>query len=249
MKCSITKQIVTDNKVIIHVVLYRPHIPVTLNGCHLFDFQLFLLWSRITTKSPGLTSCRNLSATFSFYLHRNIWQQTRHFFAVIQHVIFTHIRWWQPLFTPFHAHEWWPAKQNFKWAQVCFYSFSHSHLHQYNWESFKPSQTRLFTAFRQFVLNCLVLPLYCPPWRGRVAAVCSHVNSQELTHLLYCIIDKVSAIIRTDFFWEFPILTTCQPSPDSVSVSHKGLIRWNPSLDIQMDLLVLVEMPRVFLSL
>ncbi len=31
---------------------------------HLFDFQLFLLWSRITTKSPGLTSCRNLSATF-----------------------------------------------------------------------------------------------------------------------------------------------------------------------------------------
>ncbi len=90
---------------------------------HLFDFQLFLLWSRITTKSPGLTSCRNLSATFSFYLHRNIWQQTRHFFAVIQHVIFTHIRWWQPLFTPFHAHEWWPAKQNFKWAQVCFLLF------------------------------------------------------------------------------------------------------------------------------
>ncbi len=181
MKCSITKQIVTDNTVIIHVVLYRPHIPVTLNGCHglgrsvlsvtlyqkmllwpenvrkycfwntkslicsvdysvhpyagcaikavssllliffklglsvywhsrwtsssdcsasamggtllqwfmwthvalsatftavcvtnctwkgpshLLDFQLFLLWSRITTKSPGLTSCRNLSATF-----------------------------------------------------------------------------------------------------------------------------------------------------------------------------------------
>ncbi len=31
---------------------------------HLFDFQLFLLWSRITTKSPGLTSCRNVSATF-----------------------------------------------------------------------------------------------------------------------------------------------------------------------------------------
>ncbi len=76
---------------------------------HLLDFQLFLLWSRITTKSPGLTSCRNLSATFSFYLHRNIWQQTRHFLAVIQHVILTHIRWWQPLFTPFHAHEWWPA--------------------------------------------------------------------------------------------------------------------------------------------
>ncbi len=186
VKCSITKQIVTDNTVIIHVVLYRPHIPGTLNGCHglgrsilsvtlyqkvllwpknvrkyclrspkslicsvdydvhpyagcaiqvasslqsppccwysfkldlsvywhsrrtsssdcsasamggtflqwfmwthvalsatfsavcvtsstwkgpshLFDFQLFLLWSRITTKSPGLTSCRNLSATF-----------------------------------------------------------------------------------------------------------------------------------------------------------------------------------------
>ncbi len=34
MKCSITKQIVTDNKVIIPVVLYRPHIPGTLNGCH-----------------------------------------------------------------------------------------------------------------------------------------------------------------------------------------------------------------------
>ncbi len=149
---------------------------------------------------------------------------------------------------PFYAHEWWPAKQNFKWAQVWFYSFSHSHVHQYNWKSFKPSQTRLFAAFRQFVLNCLVLPLYCPTWRGRVAAVSSHVNSQELTHLLYRIIDKVSAIIRTDFFWEFPIsersrlteplplppnlvsrlgrpqpiLTTCQPSPDSVSVSHKG---------------------------
>ncbi len=58
----------------------------------------------------------------SFYLHRNIWQQTRHLPAVIQHVILTHILWWQPLFTPFHAHEWWPAKQNFKWAQVCFYS-------------------------------------------------------------------------------------------------------------------------------
>ncbi len=118
---------------------------------HLFDFQLFLLWSRITTKSPGLTSCRNFSATFplgSFYLHRNIWQQTRHFLAVIQHVILTHIRWWQPLFTPFYAHEWWPTKQNFKWAQVCFHSFSHSHVHQYNWEGFKPSQTRLFTAFR-----------------------------------------------------------------------------------------------------
>ncbi len=34
MKCSITKQIVTDNKVIIHVVLDRAHIPGTLNGCH-----------------------------------------------------------------------------------------------------------------------------------------------------------------------------------------------------------------------
>ncbi len=138
----------------------------------------------------------------SFYLHRNIWQQTRHFLAVIQHVILTHIRCWQPLFTPFYAHEWWPTKQNFKWAQVCFHSFSHSHVHQYNWEGFKPSQTRLFTAFRQFVLNCLVLSLYCPTWRGRVAAVCSHVNSQELTHLLYCIIDKVSAIVRTDFSWK-----------------------------------------------
>ncbi len=36
----------------------------------------------------------------SFYLHRNIWQQTRHFFAVIQHVIFTHILWWQPCYPP-----------------------------------------------------------------------------------------------------------------------------------------------------
>ncbi len=34
VKCNITKQIVTDNKVIIHVVLDRPHIPCTLNGCH-----------------------------------------------------------------------------------------------------------------------------------------------------------------------------------------------------------------------
>ncbi len=34
MKCGITKQIVTDNKVIIHMVLDRPHIPGTLNGCH-----------------------------------------------------------------------------------------------------------------------------------------------------------------------------------------------------------------------
>ncbi len=52
MKCSITKQIVTDNKVIIHVVLYRPHIPVTLNGCHGLGrsvlsvtlYQKMLLW-------------------------------------------------------------------------------------------------------------------------------------------------------------------------------------------------------------
>lgn len=28
----------------------------------------------------------------SFHLHRNVGQQTRHFFAVIQHFIFTHIR-------------------------------------------------------------------------------------------------------------------------------------------------------------
>ncbi len=211
----------------------------------------------------------------SFYLHRNIWQQTRHFLAVIQHVIFTHIRWWQPLFTPPYAHEWWPAKQNFKWAQVWFYSFSHSHVHQYNWKSFKPSQTRLFAAFRQFVLNCLVLPLYCPSWWGRVS--CSEFSCQfprtdppALSHHWQSVCHY-----QNWFFWEFPtsersrlteplplppnlvsrlgrpqpILTTCQPSPDSVSVSHKGLIRWNPSLDIQMDLLVLVEMPRVFLFL
>ncbi len=115
----------------------------------------------------------------SFYLHRNIWQQTRHFFAVIQHVILTHIRWWQPLFTP-PLCPWMVACQTkFQMGSGLVYSFSHSHVHQYNWKSFKPSQTRLFAAFRQFVLNCLVLPLYCPTWRGRVAAVSSHVNSKN----------------------------------------------------------------------
>ncbi len=58
MKCSITKQIVTDNKVIIHVVLYRPHIPVTLNGCHGLGrsvlsvtlYQKMLLWPKNVRK-------------------------------------------------------------------------------------------------------------------------------------------------------------------------------------------------------
>ncbi len=52
VKCSITKQIVTDNKVIMHVVLARQHIPGTLNGCHglvrsilsVVLYQKVLLW-------------------------------------------------------------------------------------------------------------------------------------------------------------------------------------------------------------
>ncbi len=53
MKCSIIKQIVTDNTVIIHVVLYRPHIPGTLNGCHGLGRSISLSYS--VSKDAAMT--------------------------------------------------------------------------------------------------------------------------------------------------------------------------------------------------
>ncbi len=60
----------------------------------------------------------------------------------------------------------------------------------------------------QHFANLFLIVWFClstaPPDEGAYPAVSSHVNSQELTHLLYRIIDKVSAIIRTDFSGNSP---------------------------------------------
>ncbi len=116
---------------------------------------------------------------------------------------------------------------------------------------FKPSQTRLFTAFRQLFLIVWFCLSTAPLTRARSCSVFS-CQFPRTDPLLYCIIDKVSAIIRTDFSWNSHLgtISVNRPlplPPNLVSrlgrpqpiwphvnhhrqcvVSHKGLIRWNP---------------------
>ncbi len=76
VKCSIIKQIVTDNTVIIHVVLNKPHIPGTLNGCHGLGrsilsvtlYRKMLLWPKNVRKCC-FRSTKSLICSVDYSVH------------------------------------------------------------------------------------------------------------------------------------------------------------------------------------
>ncbi len=77
-------------------------------------------------ESPGLTSCRNLSATFPWAaLPAQKYLTTDKTLLCSNSTCHSHTTSVDGslCLPPLYAHEWWPAKQNFKWAQVWFTLF------------------------------------------------------------------------------------------------------------------------------
>ncbi len=79
-------------------------------------FHLPTLSSQISYHHEIYWSFSNVPLS-CYHLHTHVRQQRRHFFAVTQHVMLTHLCQSQLLFTSVYSHKWWFTKEHFKWLR------------------------------------------------------------------------------------------------------------------------------------